>query len=41
LAKNPTVTEYAIILVVLAIIVFVTYETLGQDIGTLITDIHT
>jgi hypothetical protein len=27
--------------VVLAIIVFVTYETLGQDIGTLITDIHT
>jgi hypothetical protein len=27
--------------VVLAIIVFVTYETLGQDIGTLIADIHT
>jgi len=41
MGKNPIVTEYAIILAVLAIIVFVTYETMGQDIGALFASIHT
>lgn len=38
IAKNQKTTEYAIIFVVVAIIVFVMYELLGQDIGALINN---
>jgi len=32
-------TEYALILAAVAIVVFVTYEVMGQDIGTLVSNI--
>jgi len=39
LAKGQTMTEYALILAAVAIVVFITYEVMGQDIGTLVTRI--
>jgi Flp pilus assembly pilin Flp len=39
LAKGQTMTEYALILAAIAIVVFITYEVMGQDIGTLVTNI--
>ncbi|HVC44348.1 MAG TPA: hypothetical protein VND20_05980 [Candidatus Binataceae bacterium] len=32
-------TEYALILAAVAIVVFVTYEVMGQDIGSLVNKI--
>jgi Flp pilus assembly pilin Flp len=41
LSKGQTMTEYALILAAVAIVVFVTYETMGQDIGSLVNKIDT
>jgi Flp pilus assembly pilin Flp len=39
LRKGQTMTEYALILAAVAIVVFITYEVMGQDIGTLVSHI--
>ena len=39
LSKGQTMTEYALILAAVAIVVFITYEVMGQDIGTLVSSI--
>ena len=39
-ADNPTKTEYAIILAAVIIFAFATYELFGDDLGTLIDNIH-
>jgi Flp pilus assembly pilin Flp len=35
LSKGQTMTEYALILAAVAILVFVSYETMGQDITSM------
>ena len=37
--KGQTMTEYALILAAVAIVVFITYEVMGQDIGTLVANV--
>lgn len=37
--KGQTMTEYALILAAVAIVVFVTYEVLGQDINSLVNSV--
>jgi Flp pilus assembly pilin Flp len=37
--KGQTMTEYALILAAVAIVVFITYEIMGQDIGKLVNNI--
>ena len=37
--KGQTMTEYALILAAVAVVVFVTYEIMGQDISTLVNKI--
>ncbi len=37
--KGQTMTEYALILAAVAIVVFITYEIMGQDIGVLVDNI--
>jgi Flp pilus assembly pilin Flp len=37
LTKGQTMTEYALILAAVAVVVFVTYQVMGQDIIHLIT----
>lgn len=39
LSKGQTMTEYALILAAIAVVVFVTYEVMGQDISTLVTGV--
>ena len=39
LSKGQTMTEYALILAAVAVVVFVTYEVMGQDIKTLVNGI--
>ena len=34
--KGQTMTEYALIMAAIAVVVFVAYETLGQDITNLV-----
>ena len=41
LSKGQTMTEYALILAAVAVVVFVTYETMGNDIGSLVNKIDT
>ena len=36
LRKGQTMTEYALILAAVAVVVFVTYEVMGQKINTLV-----
>jgi Flp pilus assembly pilin Flp len=36
LSKGQTMTEYALILAAVAVVVFVTYEVMGQKITTLV-----
>jgi Flp pilus assembly pilin Flp len=36
LSKGQTMTEYALILAAVAVVVFITYEVMGQDISTLV-----
>jgi Flp pilus assembly pilin Flp len=38
-SRGQTMTEYALILAAVAIVVFVTYEVMGQDIGKLVSNI--
>jgi Flp pilus assembly pilin Flp len=39
LRKGQTMTEYALILAAVAIVVFVVYEVMGQDIGKLVNNV--
>ena len=39
LSKGQTMTEYALILAAVAVVVFVTYEIMGQDITALVNKI--
>ena len=39
LAKGQSMTEYALILAAVAVVVFVTYEVMGQDINSLVNAI--
>ena len=39
LSKGQTMTEYALILAAVAVVVFVTYEIMGQDITALVQNI--
>jgi Flp pilus assembly pilin Flp len=39
LTRGQTMTEYALILAAVAVVVFVTYEVMGQDISTLVNGI--
>ena len=39
LTKGQTMTEYALILAAIAVVVFVTYEVMGQDIKVLVNGI--
>ncbi len=41
LSKGQTMTEYALIMAAVAVVVFITYETMGQDIGSLVNKINT
>jgi Flp pilus assembly pilin Flp len=41
LRKGQTMTEYALILAAVAIVVFVTYQVMGQDIGSMVNKIDT
>jgi Flp pilus assembly pilin Flp len=41
LSKGQTMTEYALIMAAVAVVVFVTYETMGQDIGSLVNKVNT
>jgi len=36
-SRGQTMTEYALILSAVAVVVFVGYQTMGTDIGTLLT----
>ena len=37
--RGQTMTEYALILAAVAVVVFVTYEVMGQDINSLVNGI--
>jgi Flp pilus assembly pilin Flp len=39
--EGQTMTEYALILAAVAIVVFVTYQVMGQDIGSMVNKINT
>ena len=39
MTKGQTMTEYALILAAVAVVVFVTYEVMGQDISSLVNGI--
>ena len=38
-AKGQTMTEYALILAAVAIVAYVTYQVMGQDIGSMVNKI--
>ena len=38
--KGQTMTEYALILAAIAIVVFATYQLMGNDIGVLVNKIN-
>jgi Flp pilus assembly pilin Flp len=38
-AKGQTMTEYALILAAVAIVAYVTYQVMGQDIGSMVNTI--
>jgi Flp pilus assembly pilin Flp len=40
LHKGQTMTEYALILAAIAVVVFVTYEVMGQDIGSMVSKVN-
>jgi len=39
LSKGQTMTEYALILAAVAVVVFVGYQAMGTSIGTLLTSV--
>ncbi len=38
-AKAQTMTEYALILAAVAIVAYITYQVMGQDIGSMVNNI--
>ena len=40
-ARGQTMTEYALILAAVAIVAYVTYQVMGQDIGSMVNKIDT
>jgi Flp pilus assembly pilin Flp len=40
LSKGQTMTEYALIMAAVAVVVFVTYQTMGNDIASLVNKIN-
>lgn len=38
---GQTMTEYALILAAIAVVVFAIYEVMGQDIGSLVSKVNT
>jgi len=40
-AKGQTMTEYALILAAVAIVAYITYQIMGQDIGSMVTTVDT
>jgi len=40
-AEGQTMTEYALILAAVAIVAYVTYQVMGQDIGSMVNKIDT
>ena len=40
LSKGQTMTEYALIMAAVAVVVFVTYQTMGGDIGSLVNSVN-
>ncbi len=40
LSLGQTMTEYALIMAAVAIVVFVVYQTMGNDIGSLVNSIN-
>jgi len=41
LTRGQTMTEYALIMAAVAVVVFVTYQAMGNDIGSLVNKINT
>ena len=41
LSTGQTMTEYALILAAIAVVVFVTYQVMGNDIGSLVNLVDT
>jgi len=39
--QGQTMTEYALIVVAVAIVAFVTYRLMGQDVGSLVNHVNT
>jgi Flp pilus assembly pilin Flp len=39
-AKGQTMTEYALILAAIAIVTYLTYQVLGQDIGSMASSVE-
>jgi Flp pilus assembly pilin Flp len=39
--RGQTMTEYALIMAAVAIVVFATYQVMGTDIGTLVNKVNT
>jgi Flp pilus assembly pilin Flp len=39
--KGQTMTEYALIMAAVAVVVFITYQTMGQDISSLVNKVNT
>jgi Flp pilus assembly pilin Flp len=40
LSNGQTMTEYALIMAAVAVVVFVTYQTMGTDIGSLVNSVN-
>lgn len=40
LRNGQTMTEYALILAAIAIVVYITYEVMGQDIGVMVNKVN-
>jgi len=39
--RGQTMTEYALIMAAIAVVVFVTYQKMGQNIGSLVNKVNT
>lgn len=40
-SKGQTMTEYALIMAAIAVVVYATYVTMGSDISSLVTKVNT
>lgn len=41
MSEGQTMTEYALILAAVAIVAYITYQVMGQDIGSMVSTIDT